>query len=213
MPVTLVFLHGWGFAASLWDGVIARLPGHACIADDRGYFGPPVAALPEGPFVAVAHSFGAMRALADPPGECIGMVALGGFDRFADRGDGTGIAQRILSRMIARLDEDPQGVLAEFRRRCGCVAPFAPPVAARLREDLVRLRDDDCRAAAAGAPFPILSLQGEADPLLPPAMRDAAFAASALRETRTLPEGGHLLPLSHPRWCAKQVAQFAERLA
>ncbi len=209
----LLFLHGWGFDASFWNPVIARLPGHACVADDRGYFGAPATPAVRGPALVVAHSFGAMRALAGAAQECLGLVAINGFARFTDPGDGSGIAPRVLDRMMARFASDPGAVLADFRQRCGSVNPPLPLAPDALREDLDVLRRGDFRANAASARFPILSLQGQSDPLLAGPMREQAFAGARFLERDMLPGGGHLLALSDPDWCAGHIAAFAEKLA
>lgn len=213
MSLTLVFLHGWGFDAGFWARVIALLPGHACRAEDRGYFGAPTTAEAAGPVMVIGHSLGAMRALAKPPRLCAGLVAINGFDRFADSGDGLGTPRRVLDRMLARLADDPTRVVADFRQRCGSGEPFAEPQVDALRDDLALLRDGDCRDAAALAGFPILALHGSCDPLLSLPLRENAFSGAKEIEHRALAEGGHLLPWSHPDWCAARIAEFAGRLA
>lgn len=204
----LLFRHGWGFDASFWSTLAAQLPAWRAVCDDRGYFGAPDAPDMAEPHIVVAHSFGAMRALSQPVAECRGLIAINGFDRFTP-----GISPRIVDRMVAKFDSEPAQVLADFRRRCGDDAAFGPANVARLREDLLTLRDGDCTATSANWPVPILSLQGAQDPLLPPPMRDEAFGTAPLLERMTHPTGGHLLPATDAPWCARAIAAFAERLA
>ena len=138
----LLFIHGWGFDAAFWDELAGLLPGFRTEIDDRGYFGRPYAPRIDGDCVIVAHSFGAMRALAAPPPHWRGLVAINGFDRFTP-----GVPRRVLDRMIAKFAEEPVTVLAEFRRRCGDNAPFGEPSVTPLRDDLLTLRDGDCSDA------------------------------------------------------------------
>ena len=208
----LRFLHGWGFDAGFWTKLIAELREWGSECDDRGYFGPPHSFETQAPCILVAHSFGAMRALAAPPTGCKGMVAINGFDRFTGSGDKPGVSPRVVDRMIARFASDPAVVLADFRHRCGDDTPFGPADIERLSEDLVALRDDDRSAAVAAWPMPILSVQGAHDPVLPAPMRDAAFAAAPLLERTTCPDGGHLLPVTHPLYCARAIRAFAEHM-
>ncbi|MCK9543141.1 MAG: alpha/beta fold hydrolase [Novosphingobium sp.] len=210
MPLTLVFLHGWGFGADVWRDVLPRLDAFDCVVADRGYFGecvePP---LPDA-FAMVTHSLGAMLALRQPLPGCRTLVAINGFDRFAAGPGSPGVAKRVLDRMVARLEADVRATVADFRARCGEIAPFEEPDKARLARDLAFLRDGDCRADAAAAPFPILSLQGEADPILPRALRDAAFAGARNRRMEVHDDAGHLLPLTHADWCAERIAAFVD---
>jgi pimeloyl-[acyl-carrier protein] methyl ester esterase len=231
----LLFLHGWGLDASLWDDVRAALPEYETIAMDRGYFGSPMTDLPSEPFVAVGHSLGAML-LAGSEG-IAGLVAVNGFDRFAGE---DAVPPRVVERMRKRFAEAPVEVLADFRARIG--APPAPkhieprPLAADL--DLLQnpppegegdrpqggggVDHGSTLPAASGGDtpppcfawspspcrggFPILVLHGGDDPLLPEPMRETVFAG-APRET--LAEAGHLLPLTHPAWVAERIRAFA----
>lgn len=211
----LRFLHGWGLDARMWDRLAALLPEFKTAQVDRDYFdrAPTPSPTSERAELLVTHSFGTLLALRDPPPGCRGLVAINGFDRFTAGDDAPGIAPRIVERMLARFAEDPAAVVADFRKRCGDEEPFGDLALDRLRDDLAALRDWDCRAQAAELALPILSLQGGADPILPSAMRDAVFAGAALVERVTQPEGGHLLPLTDPAFCAAHIRRFAERLA
>lgn len=201
----LLFVHGWGFDATLWDRLDPLLPSWQSERVDRGYFGAPHEPRFEGPFIAITHSFGTLRVLLDPPPGCRGIAAINGFDRFVAGQDGIGVSARVLDRMIARFGVDARAVLAEFRRRCGCNQPFEVNDTSRLREDLLALRETDGRECAGGLSFPILSIQGDADPILPAALREDCFGSASLVSRATSPHGGHLLPVTDPRFCAEQI--------
>ncbi len=213
MRATLLFLHGWGYDSTLWRKMTPILEGHPFAFAERGYFGGVGDAMPDGPVLAVAQSFGAMRLLADPPGACLGLIAINGFDRFAAAPEVAGVPVRVLDRMLARFDTDPAATLADFRQRCGDSDAPGAIVGDALGTDLHALRDDDRRAEAAAFAAPILSIQGGSDPIMLAAMRDAVFGGAGRVERRTVPEGGHLLPLTHPEFCALSVLSLAERLA
>ncbi|MBA2933121.1 alpha/beta fold hydrolase [Sphingomonas sp. CGMCC 1.13654] len=192
----LLFLHGWGLDASLWDGVRAALPEFETVVWDRGYFAHPIADPVEGPVLAIGHSLGAML-LA---GRFDRLVAVNGFDRFAGN---DAVPPRVVERMRTRFAENPVAVLADFRARIG-----APPAAndlepEALAADLAILAEGYARDAR---PPHTLVLHGGADPLLPASMREIVFAG-APRET--LAEGGHLLPLTRPDWVADHIRAFA----
>ncbi|HEX2793325.1 MAG TPA: alpha/beta hydrolase [Croceicoccus sp.] len=217
MSPTLLFLHGWGFDSTVWRDVAARLDGYPMAFAERGYFGgvgdESGTLGSDGPVLAVAHSYGTMRLLADPPGECIGLVAINGFDRFVAGPDVPGVPVRVVERMRARFAQDPARTLADFRAHCGIAAPAGAIAGEELGADLRALRDDDRRAEAGRFAAPVLSLQGALDPILPPAMRDAVFDGAARVERRAIADGGHLLPLTHPDACADAVRAMAERVS
>lgn len=187
----LLMLHGWGFDASLWNGLCAALPEYEIIRADRGYFGQSAAIVT--PALAVGHSLGAMLLAAELPAE-IPLVAINGFDCFAGA-----VAPRILARMRQRFAIAPETVLTEFRGRCGAGPHAGPLDHDRLAADLGLLATMDARASNGRR---VLVLHGGEDPILPPPMRDAVFAGAP---RITHPEAGHLLPRTHPVWCAAQI--------
>jgi pimeloyl-[acyl-carrier protein] methyl ester esterase len=217
----LLFLHGWGLDARLWDDVRAALTEFETVLWDRGYFGAPHAEPIDGPVIAIGHSLGAML-LA---GQFDRLVAVNGFDRFTGEG---AVPPRVVDRMRKRFAEAPHEVLADFRTRIG--AGQAPDsidetaLAADLDvlattearhceergEAAIPMRgahgDGLLRSAGNDGGKAVLVLHGGADPLLPETMRETTFAG-APRET--LPEAGHLLPLTHPQWVADHIRAFA----
>lgn len=211
MPVKPVFYHGWGFDSSIWDSLADGFPD--CAFSERGYFGAAPDPLPDGDFIAVTHSFGTMRLLSALPASCLGIVAIGGFDRFSACAGFPGVPSRLIERMVARFGDAPDEVLSEFRQRCGCDAHFGGINPALLVEDLVSLRDGDCRELAAQSGLPILSLQGGRDPILPEALREAVFAKAEFCERATVESGGHLLPVQQSAPCARAISAFMERLS
>lgn len=208
----LLLAHGWGFDASVWQPLLARLKACEATVLDRGYFGDPHAPVPERDYVAVTHSMGAMRVLAGSTARCRGLVAINGFDRFVAAPGIPGVPLRVVERMVARFGEAPAAVLAEFRARCGASPPPAGLNAAPLLDDLRFLRDGDARAAAERFAAPILSLQGALDPILPAELRVQAFAPARAAERAEHPGAGHLLPIADPDYCARHIERFLDRL-
>ncbi|MOA40119.1 Alpha/beta hydrolase family protein [compost metagenome] len=119
----------------------------------------------------------------------------------------------MLDRMMKRLSADPTAVLQDFRERCGDASAFGAPNLQPLARDLQALRDDDQRDALAALPVPLLILAGLDDPIVPPAMTQAAFGGRLGDERHDLEHGGHLLPVSAAPWCARHIAGFIDRLS
>lgn len=213
MPLSLLFCHGWGFDADVWDALGALLPEFAQAHDDAGYFGTPLEPAPPGPILAVTHSFGTMRLLAAPPPGLAGLVAINGFDRFTAATDFPGVPARVVDRMVSAVAQEPETVLADFHARLGSAVPAGEPQAERLQAGLVTMRDGDLRTRAEQLRRPILSLQGARDTLLPMGLRETVFAAAPGVMRRTHPEAGHLLPREDPAWCADAIRAFAAALA
>ncbi|CDO36272.1 alpha/beta fold hydrolase [Novosphingobium sp. KN65.2] len=204
----LLFCHGWGFDRHFWDALAPLLGEWEQYRDDRGYFGDPLVPAVEGPCLAITHSFGTMRILADPPPGLAGIVAINGFERFTAAPDSPGVPTRVVDLMLRRFDREPRPVVEEFRQRVGCDEPLARIDPAPLREDLLHLRDSRPPLPQ----VPVLIVQAGGDPLLPEAMREACFVGVAARHLRH-ESGGHLLPFEDPAFCAQAVRDMTGVLA
>jgi pimeloyl-[acyl-carrier protein] methyl ester esterase len=206
----------------MWDALRALLPEWRHAVVDAGYFSKPVAPDFSGPVLAVAHSFGSLRVLSDPPDACMGVVFINGFTRFRASDDfPDGVPARALDRMLAKLSAEsaaastPTGidgliassskVVDDFRARCGTSAAPASLNAAVLARDLKTLRDDDLRGILNSCQLPWRALAGDADPIVSAAMTRATFDTEKIAWRD---RGDHLLPLSDPAWCAMHIRNF-----
>jgi len=204
-----VFLHGWGFHAGIWTDVVSQLGAADVTLVDLGF----VAGGPEGgtewpeDAIAVGHSLGAMWLLERGRGRFKAMVSIQGFDRFCPH-----VAPSRAVALKRGLGRDPGGTMQAFWRSCG--APdFAPPEAlnvAALDEGLDWLMHWDARRAKEELDCPVLALGSRDDPIVPPAMTEAIWQEAGVIWS---PDGGHVLPLRHPRWCARHVLEFADTLS
>lgn len=208
-PPFFLFSHGWSFDAAIWDAVRARLPEARTAVIERGYLGatPSWPALPDG-YIAVGHSAGMLDLLQGRPVACAGLVAINGFARFSHAPDYPfGVPVRVLDRMLLRLAADPVATVTAFRNRCGSDGGFAGLLRPdRLEQGLRALRDGDARAATALAGLRMLALAASHDPVVPQAMTVASFARHTIKWNDA---AGHLLPATHPEWCADRLMEFA----
>lgn len=209
--MTLLYLvHGWGFDASFWQPLQAELPDIDCLTVDLGFRAPP--RLPDPPagarLVAVGHSLGVPWLLRHRF-DWHALVAINGFTRFSRTpGFAHGWPGKVLERMRAVLYERPEQVHAEFIRRCGLCRPAAGALNAEaLADGLEWLKDWDERADLPRTP--LLALAGALDAVVSPDMTRDCFAE---RDLRWCEDGGHLLPISHARWCAGQIRDLLAAL-
>lgn len=204
----LVFVHGWGFHAGVWADVAARLPDATISTVDLGFVTGGAAISEDWPddAVAVGHSLGLMWLLKEAEGSYKGLVSIQGFDRFCPHVSEARVAA--LKRGLAR---DPGGTMQAFWRSCG-VPDFADGGAlnvAALEKGLDWLMHWDAEAAKKRLQCPVLALASRDDPIVPEAMSEAVWGAENIVWS---PDAGHVLPVKHPDWCARHVAEFAASL-
>jgi pimeloyl-[acyl-carrier protein] methyl ester esterase len=156
--------------------------------------------------IAVGHSLGLLWLLENGGGRYRALVSIQGFDCFSCH-----VAPSRLAALQRGIERDPGGTLQAFWRSCGA-AGFAWPEAlniARLDEGLDWLTNWDARKAKDELKCPVLALASRDDPIVPVSMTEAIWGEKGVV---WLPDGGHVLPLRHPRWCARHVLEFAHSL-
>jgi pimeloyl-ACP methyl ester carboxylesterase len=203
-----VLVHGWGFHAGIWADVVAHLDGSDVTLIDLGFVSGGRQRQAEWPTdaVAVGHSLGLLWLLCQGKGRFRALVSVQGFDCFCCH-----IAPSRVAALKRGLAREPIGTLRAFWRSCG-TAGFAPAEAldvARLDEGLDWLMHWDARKAKDELKCPVLALAARDDAIVPPSMSEAIWRDQGLIWS---PDGGHVLPLLHPRLVARHVLEFAHAL-
>lgn len=212
----LVFVHGWGFDRTLWQGLRDALPEFETDAADLGFFGRPRAAEANGEAViAVGHSLGLLWLLHERPFPWRALVSISGMPRFTKGPDyrfGTGA--RVLDAMIARFEKEPAATLEDFFGYCGLnVAPAPNADTERLYEGLLWLKSWDARDQLAAERVPVLALYSQDDAVVPEHLSADLFANRPGTSHAVTEAGGHVLPLTRMDWCAENIRAFARGLA
>ncbi len=202
-----VLVHGWGFHAGIWTDFVGHLEGADAYLVDLGF----VSGGPKGETnwprdaIAVGHSLGLLWLLARGGGQFRALVSVQGFDCFCCH-----VAPSRLAALKRGIEREPYATVEAFWRSCG--APdFAPPEALdvpRLHEGLDWLMHWDARDVKEGLECPVLALAARDDAIVPTAMSEQIWRQGPIWS----PDGGHVLPLRHPQWCARHVLEFADSL-
>lgn len=202
-----VLVHGWGFHVGIWADFVTQLEGAEITLIDLGF----VSGGPQGEdqwpqnSIAIGHSLGLLWLLKQKQ-PFRGLVSIQGFDCFSCHVPVSRISA--LKRGLAR---DSGGTLQAFWRSCG-VPGFALPEALnvpRLDEGLDWLMHWDASEAKQQLDCPMLALATRDDQIVPPAMTESIWNDTGIVWAN---DGGHVLPLRHPRWCARHVLEFANAL-
>ncbi len=203
-----ILVHGWGFDAGFWTPLAKRLRNAAVTRVDLGFIGDVSEQSSDWPDDAVVagHSLGVSWLLREAGSRYKGFVSIQGFDRFCPH-----VPEARVAALKRGLDRDPHATLQVFLRSCGAVDVAATPQlnVPRLREGLDWLMHWDAEEAKKAIECPMLILAARNDAIVPPAMTEAVWGK---RKILWSAGGGHVLPLSHPDWCARHVLEFANSL-
>lgn len=199
----LVFVHGWGFDAALWKGMAAALPEFPQIRVELGFLGQASVWPDFQPNdVLIGHSLGFLWGMQQYR-SWRAAVSINGFACFAG-GEGACVAPAVLRAMRVRLARDPQKTLANFYHSFGHAAEPAGVDVARLAEGLSLLETNLVEAPLGSR----LILASRNDQLVPPSATEHLAVVMNGAPVRWNEEGGHLLPLTQPQWCAEAIRAF-----
>jgi pimeloyl-[acyl-carrier protein] methyl ester esterase len=203
-----VLVHGWGFHAGIWADFLANLGDAEARLVDLGFLSGGPRSVEDWPpdSIAVGHSLGLLWLLERGGRRFRALVSIQGFDCFSCH-----VVPTRLAALKRGIERDSAATMHAFWRSCGA-AGFALPDALnvdRLSEGLDWLSHWDARKLNADLTCPKLALAARDDPIVPAAMTEAVWQDMPVVWS---PDGGHVLPLRHPRWCARQVLEFAHAL-
>ncbi len=204
-----VLVHGWGFHAGLWDRFVSQLPDSDVTLVDLGFVagGPKSASDWPEDSIAVGHSLGLLWLLEQGEGRFRALVSLQGFDCFCCH-----ILPSRVASMRRGLARDAGATLAAFWGASG-TSDFAPAEALnveRLDQGLDWLMRWDARDIKARLACPVLALAARDDAIVPEAMTEAIWQdGTGSRSVVWSLDGGHVLPLQRPEWCARHILEFA----
>ena len=153
-----VLVHGWGFNASIWDPLIARLGDNQTTLIDFGFVDSNQGAVrPAWPddAVAVGHSLGVLWLLERGGSRFRSLVSIQGFDRYCPH-----VPKSRVVALKRGIERDPAETMKAFWQSCGVpnYAPAAALDAERLREGLDWLIQWNAEDAKKTLGCPILSL-------------------------------------------------------
>ncbi len=207
--MTLVFVHGWGCHAGVWDALAPRLTGHDHCLIDLGFVrdGPKGASTMPEDAVCIGHSFGVLWLLKHGPERMRGLVSIAGFDCFYKY-----VPDDVLPTMQAGLRRDPMTQMKHFWNLCGLGAgPDGQIDAGALRGGLDWLATWDASAQTRDLGAPILALAAEDDAIVREAMTEGCWGEGRA-DLHWLDTDSHMLPMTHPDWCAERIKAFIDEL-
>jgi pimeloyl-[acyl-carrier protein] methyl ester esterase len=212
MPVELVFIHGWGFDAHVWDALGERLANYPQTRVNLGFLGANKSPLFSGDGrILIGHSFGFVHGLMQRH-NWRGWIAINSFMRFVAAEKKTGcVPPPALRDMRARLQKNPEETLHNFYKMIGATPHLGTPNVERLTAALDELRDADVKDTLEKLGVPGLALAGSEDPLVPDAVSEELGRLAKGGGLLVSQGGNHMLPQARPAWCALAIADFLSK--
>lgn len=203
----LLFAHGWGFDNHFWDNLIEYLPKHIEIIQlDFGYTGNEICddIKNNTDFVCIGHSLGCLWLLKHIEVPKF-FIPINGFDCFY-----TYIPEAEIQRIIHNLDRKMSAQMRGFYKACGTdLKKEINWNMAVLKEGLHWLANWNLEEKRKMLSCPIKALCSQSDKIITTDMSTKIWGAGNIIWSQ---EGGHVLPLIHPEWCAQQIMEVINAL-
>ena len=195
--------HGWGSGGFIWDAMIDDFQDHQCHVINLGFIGGENINIPEGKFVGIGHSLGGLWLLKHFPNQMEGFVSITSFNCFYQH-----IPHQILSMMKKNMAKDMQGQLIDFWHHAGLDQPdgFKNLNSVKLIEGLSWLSKWN---ADIPPNIPLKILAAHDDNIVSSKMINNIWKNY---DIEWIENGGHMLPLTQPKWCTKEIKKFINEL-
>lgn len=209
MSVHYVFVHGWGTDPDFWERLRPHFPKKQSHFLNLGFIGHDQRienhkAPSDSKRVYITHSLGTLWALKNKVADIDVLIAINGFYRFKSFSD-----ERSLQAMKLRLERDPIPQMGDFWKKCGITKDKADLNLQRLQEGMVWISKISAAKELGAYAKPVLCLCGDADPILDQDIMKKEWSGFPIK---TLMGGGHIMPWSHPEWCANTIKEFVSGL-
>ena len=200
----VTFVHGWGEDPRIWDRTVSQLKDIQPYFIDLGFIKNDVEAekeIPEDSFV-VGHSLGVLWALKNLPTSTKGLVSICGFDRFTSF-----VPARVLKTMQKNLETDPYSQMTGFWQQAGAgeYASEEDLNIEPLKQGLEWLKSLDAEKELLNLDMPILVIASQDDKIVP---FEASQRIWNKYKFKYVENGGHMLPLKKPEFCAEYIQNF-----
>ncbi len=201
--MNFIFIHGWGMDSNVWGEMSEYFPKEQCHFVNLGFIGEEKITVPNNKNnIFITHSLGTMWALKYHADNMAGLVAINGFTNFKHF-----TPERTLLTMQKHLQRNHLRQMHDFWKMCDIdIYNNAENLNIdRLHEGLKWLINWDMGKEFSDLNIPTLSLIGDKDPLLPTVKMEKEWQKADIKIAEN---GGHILPLSHPKWCIDKIKDF-----
>ncbi len=208
--MNIVFVHGWGCHAAVWDKLVPYFDDHDVHLVDLGFVrgGPRGASVFPPDALCVGHSFGVMWLLKHGVRPIRGLVSIAGFDCLHKY-----VPQDVLAGMREGMRHDARAQMEQFWQSIGVADLTAgwDIDAGGLRGGLDWIAMWDTGPELRALDAPVLALAAKNDRVVRKEATEAIWGNGAA-ELHWHPDGGHMLQMSEPEWCAKHIRTFADAI-
>lgn len=198
----LVFVHGWGSAPFIWKDVTPAFQSYTCHTPNLGFMGEEnLNNIPNTPFIGIGHSLGGIWLLKHYKEQMVGFISIASFTCFYQH-----TPRHALRAMQKNVLQNPEQQLYDFWQYAGMEQPneVCDLNTDKLHDGLKNLAQWQVEKPEN---TPYIALASHDDKIVPENMTKDIWPEKNINWINT---GGHMLPLSQPDFCIKNIQNMID---
>ena len=219
MSFHLFFINGWGFESNFWKPTCELLIlkdniGSAEILDKTSLIKNNPKKIPMNS-IFITHSMG-LNFFLEMKFDCLALINFFSAPNFLGFQKNFEKSKKSLDLMLAKFKETPDEVLRKFFANCGLDDNYFPNKKIdyeKLRNQLIKLKNDDFVYEFKSLNFKILSFLSKSDKIFQPSLEKFNSLVTKKHTIKFIPEASHAYPLNQPNLTAKLIYDFIQSLS
>jgi len=218
MSFHLFFINGWGFESNFWKPTCDLLNpkdivGSTEILDKNSLNKKAPKKIPINT-IFITHSMG-LNFFLEMKVDCLALINFFSAPNFLGFQKDFEKSKKSFDLMLNKFEEEPDKVLRKFFYNCGLHDNYFPQKKIdykKLKDQLIRLKNDDLVYKFKSLNFKVLSFLSENDKIFQPSLEKFNLLVSKKHTIKFIPEADHAFPLNQPKMTAKLIYDFIRSL-
>ena len=219
MSFHLFFINGWGFESNFWKPTcdllnLKDIVGSAEILD-KNFLNKKVPKKIPINTIFITHSMG-LNFFLEMKVDCLALINFFSAPNFLGFQKDFEKSQKSFDLMLNKFEEEPDKVLRKFFYNCGLHDNYFPQKKIdykKLKDQLIKLKNDDLVNKFKSLNFKVLSFLSENDKIFQPSLEKFNSLVSKNHTIKFIPEANHAYPLNQPKLTAKLIYDFIRSLS
>ena len=215
----LFFINGWGFESNFWKPAcdllsLKDIVGSAEILDKNSLKKKAPKKLPINT-IFITHSMG-LNFFLEMKVDCLALINFFSAPNFLDFQKNIEKSKKSFDLMLNKFEEEPDIVLRKFFYNCGLNDDYFPKKKIdykKLKDQLIKLKNDDFVNKFKSLNFRVLSFLSENDKIFQPSLVKFNSLVSKKHNIKFIPGANHAYPLNQPKLTAKLIYDFIRSLS
>ena len=219
MSFHLFFINGWGFESNFWKPTCDLLNFKDIISSaeilDKNSLNNEAPKKNPMNTIFITHSMG-LNFFLEMNVDCLALINFFSAPNFLGFQKNFEKSKKSFDLMLNKFEIEPEKVLRKFFYNCGLHDNYFPEKKIdykKLKNQLIKLKNDDLVYKFKSLNFKVLSFLSENDKIFQPSLEKFNLLVSKKHTIKFIPGANHAYPLNQPKLTAKLIYDFIRSLS